>query len=96
MSSASMANPQSWNRYSYALNNPLSLVDRTGMAAQEPDQETGFAVTKSFVRGILSGLGESITGPVIVVKEALSDPTNTIKDISKDRIVPGSVKAVPK
>ncbi len=29
--SVSPANPQSWNRYAYALNNPLAYVDRNGL-----------------------------------------------------------------
>lgn len=31
MASAHIGNPQSWNRYTYALNNPLKYVDPTGM-----------------------------------------------------------------
>jgi RHS repeat-associated protein len=31
MASAHVGDPQSWNRYSYVLNNPLGLVDPTGM-----------------------------------------------------------------
>jgi RHS repeat-associated protein len=33
---ADLLNPQSWNGYSYALNNPLGLVDLTGMASCAP------------------------------------------------------------
>jgi RHS repeat-associated protein len=33
------ADPQTWNRYAYALNNPLALVDPMGMeTTQSPDQ----------------------------------------------------------
>ena len=28
--------PQSWNRYSYVLNNPLKLIDPTGLADEDP------------------------------------------------------------
>jgi RHS repeat-associated protein len=35
MGSASLAEPQSWNRYTYVLNNPLNLTDPLGLIVQE-------------------------------------------------------------
>jgi RHS repeat-associated protein len=34
--SGSLSNPQSWNRYTYALNNPISYKDPTGMSTDTP------------------------------------------------------------
>jgi RHS repeat-associated protein len=31
--------PQSWNRYSYVLNNPLKLIDPTGLADDDPNEQ---------------------------------------------------------
>jgi RHS repeat-associated protein len=31
LSSARLANPQTWNRYAYGLNNPLRIIDPTGL-----------------------------------------------------------------
>jgi RHS repeat-associated protein len=31
MASAKVWNPQTWNRYAYARNNPLAIVDPTGL-----------------------------------------------------------------
>ena len=31
--------PQSWNRYSYVLNNPLKLIDPTGLADDDPQKK---------------------------------------------------------
>jgi RHS repeat-associated protein len=36
MESARSSNPQSWNRYSYVLNRPLSLIDPSGMEDEDP------------------------------------------------------------
>lgn len=38
MASASKINPQTFNRYSYVRNNPLNLVDPTGMCPPEDDE----------------------------------------------------------
>jgi RHS repeat-associated protein len=35
MASARVSQPQSWNRYSYVLNNPLRMVDSTGLIEKE-------------------------------------------------------------
>jgi RHS repeat-associated protein len=32
-----LTNPQSWNRYAYALNNPLALIDPKGTDTENPD-----------------------------------------------------------
>jgi len=37
--SAKLNKPQSWNRYAYVLNNPLRLVDPTGMIDQDPSKQ---------------------------------------------------------
>jgi hypothetical protein len=37
--SARPSAPQSWNRYSYVLNNPLKLVDPTGLADDDPQKK---------------------------------------------------------
>ncbi len=45
--SATMTSPQSWNRYSYAYNDPLGTVD--------PDGEIGFKLIKSAVKLAIKG-----------------------------------------
>ena len=38
LNAADPADPQSWNRYAYALNNPLSFIDPTRTSPEAPDR----------------------------------------------------------
>lgn len=35
LASGRVENPQTWNRYAYVLNNPLRLIDRTGLYEED-------------------------------------------------------------
>ncbi len=54
--SADTRRPQTWNRYSYVLNNPLKLVDPSGMSEQHPSPED----SSTDLHG--SGGGGALTG----------------------------------
>ena len=54
--SADAHRPQTWNRYSYVLNNPLKLVDPSGMSEQHPSPEDSSADLHG------SGGGGALTG----------------------------------
>jgi len=41
--SAGVINPQSFNRYSYVINNPVNLIDPTGMMGMIPDASTSWS-----------------------------------------------------
>src|SRR5262249_3376735 len=41
LASGRPSNPQSWNRYSYALNRPLSLIDPSGLLTTEYTDRDG-------------------------------------------------------
>ena len=58
------SNPQSFNRYSYVLNNPLSMTDPTG---QDGGSGAGFACTAAVSLG-----GDSIQSPTLDVQALLS------------------------
>jgi RHS repeat-associated protein len=39
MGSARVVNPQTWNRYSYTLNNPIKYIDPDGLTHQDPQED---------------------------------------------------------
>lgn len=39
LSSSRMITPQSWNKYSYTLNNPLKIVDPTGLDGEDANED---------------------------------------------------------
>ena len=74
LSSVNPRNPKSWNRYSYALNNPLSMVDPNGECSQPAGLQPGqiglctdlyisTLTVPGGIPGVAEGLGDN-RGPV--------------------------------
>lgn len=81
LAAANPANPQSWNRYAYVMNNPLGVTDPTGLAGmicREPDRGSGpfvcpgasgggslFAEMESMEEGTFSGTCPLFTSCIV-------------------------------
>ena len=82
---AHVNDPQSWNRYAYARNNPLRYVDPTGEKATvttncqtDAQNVTPCDVTISATIAIYSAAGANLTNPQL--QQAKSDITNSIQE----------------
>lgn len=90
-----ITNPQVWNRYAYALNNPLRLVDLNGKCSQPTnlqDNQTGvcieaFIAAPTIGNGLIKGKGDNRTFTA-------TDPTKSARVRVDVTIDPGSNGAI--
>jgi RHS repeat-associated protein len=67
-----VGDPSSWNRYTYALNRPLILVDPDGMAVRVASPYLGYSqmtehqqwMTRNFAAGVVKQVFNSVADPV--------------------------------
>ena len=79
MASADINSPQTLNRYTYVMNNPLNLTDPTGMSASDPCPE-GKICDENGKEVTISAAGAVVAGSVGVV-DVLPDAPPTIPAI---------------
>ena len=82
--SGKVPNPQSWNRYSYVLNNPINDVDPLGMDSKDNTRKEG-SVSK-FFRGFARGVKRAVSGIASSIYKSQSDPIGAIQDVAEQGI----------
>jgi RHS repeat-associated protein len=75
LSAIDPSNPQSWNRYTYALNNPLALTDPSGLACEVwSDDAGGYVLADAATPDACAEINGFWIDPVIDSVEVRSDP----------------------
>jgi hypothetical protein len=94
---ADLSNPQTWNQYSYALNNPLKMVDPNGMEAachwsgndwDDTPENGGAKAEECEAQG---GSFEEVPGPVTMVDVNANDDGSQMVDIETHDANPGEM-----
>jgi RHS repeat-associated protein len=81
MASSSVYNPQTFNRYSYVVNNPLNLTDPTGMKAGCPEGQT-CQYDNNGAEYYINGAGAVVYTGVIATVVSVS-----VKEVAKEVII---------
>ncbi len=79
------SNPQSFNRYSYSLNNPVNYIDPSGHCVLLPPFDTAacaIAAGASVSAGTVAGIAAAATALTVVVTDAVSPDFNPIADLA--------------
>ena len=74
LASGRASNPQSWNRYSYTLNRPLSLIDPTGLSDEESNDSDPQSGRKKEEEQVIKLKTNENLPKIINVKTVLINP----------------------
>jgi RHS repeat-associated protein len=79
---ATLADPQTLNKYAYGLNNPLSNIDPTGLCVEGSQTDWDiYRAQHPITAGIVNGFGNFVTGTVEGIGNIIFHPINTAKAI---------------
>jgi len=93
LAAVDMTNPQSWNRYAYALNNPMALIDPFGDETYEGcGDRTDLGCNPAY--GMNIAYGGEWADPLILLGIAMK-PTAILVLIDPEFIVTGKSRMVP-
>ncbi|MEZ5308332.1 MAG: RHS repeat-associated core domain-containing protein [Pyrinomonadaceae bacterium] len=93
MASSTRTTPQSWNRFTYVLNNPHKYVDPSGMVWGERTLKNGitefcYAPGKSVCKGYTEYTGDGILSDPLVNGKELGYAIRLLPDGGWERVVP--------
>jgi RHS repeat-associated protein len=84
--------PQTFNRYTYALNSPLKYTDPSGMISTSMTSACGDACRNSENNGARGGIGGAGTSGGIEEMQALAGPQ--VVDLRNDKVIAGEIDKI--
>ncbi len=82
------ANPQSWNRYAYVINNPLILVDHLGLSCEDPLDGLPCIITVTGTADPVATVGSDYIFPRLIIPRCTAASALRMASCTGDFFIP--------